>query len=434
MTPLPIMHFHTIRFLRRVFVVLASVLALIPTGWTSAARAAEPVEAAGLSQPGSGQRTSGPPGASKEFDSSDVQKAAGPSESRSLEVVATGIGTDPQSAEQNALVGAIEQVVGMLVDAETIVSNDRIVRDQVLTYSRGFVENHKPIDRWQKGGLHYVRVRALVSATRLGEKLKAQNVVLREIDGDKIAIRFKVEELQEERGKQMFRKAVADFTPDKMLTVSLADEKPTFERTPNGVKVTVPYRLDANLEAWKAIRSNLVPLLDRLSPGKRSGSFMAEQGFTFSGARPKGDLLYLFKQMGPDGIATDWEEYQLPHWLMPDMQNVAARQSTRFVGGVSEYEGCAVTLSLLDGQNRVIAKTSRFFPTQNIRYMHPIVPHYLVFAFRPQGTRDYSMGPLLFDGRVFRQGIQLSETFTLAPDQVARVKRYGASIEARRRP
>ena len=49
----------------------------------------------------------------------------------------TGVGTDPDKAVQNAFSQAIEQVVGVLVDADTVVKNDQLIRDEVLTYSRG---------------------------------------------------------------------------------------------------------------------------------------------------------------------------------------------------------------------------------------------------------------------------------------------------------
>ncbi len=168
----------------------------------------------------------------------------------------------------------------MLVDAETLVSNDQIVRRASIDLQPRLSKTiRSSACRWQADGLHYSRVRALISATRLGEKLKAQNVVIRPVEGDKIAVRIKLEELNEEQAKQMFRKALADFTPDKVLTVTLPEERPAAARGPDGVKVTVPYRVAANFEAWKVIRAKLVPLLEQLSPGKRSGPYLGGQGF-----------------------------------------------------------------------------------------------------------------------------------------------------------
>ena len=51
---------------------------------------------------------------------------------------------------QNAFSEAIEQTVGVLVDAETVVKNDQLIRDEILTYSRGYVEKYEIVRRWEE--------------------------------------------------------------------------------------------------------------------------------------------------------------------------------------------------------------------------------------------------------------------------------------------
>ena len=57
-----------------------------------------------------------------------------------ISVVATGIGKDRDEALKSALRAAVEQAVGVLVDAETLVTNDKLVTDKILTFSDGFVQ------------------------------------------------------------------------------------------------------------------------------------------------------------------------------------------------------------------------------------------------------------------------------------------------------
>ena len=87
------------------------------------------------------------------------------------EVIVTGVGTDPEKAAQNAFSQAIEQTVGVLVDAETVVKNDQLIRDEILTYSRGYVEKYEIVKRWQEDGLHHATIRASVARDKLVEKL-----------------------------------------------------------------------------------------------------------------------------------------------------------------------------------------------------------------------------------------------------------------------
>ena len=61
------------------------------------------------------------------------------------EVVASGVGVDADKALQNALMNAVQQAVGLVVDAGTLVKNEAIVKDQILTYSDGYVEHFNKI-------------------------------------------------------------------------------------------------------------------------------------------------------------------------------------------------------------------------------------------------------------------------------------------------
>ena len=107
-----------------------------------------------------------------------------PSRTPVKEVVVTGVGTDPDKAVQNAFSQAIEQTVGVLVDAETVVKNDQLIRDQILTYSRGYVEKYEIINRWQKEGLHHAKIRAVVARDKLVKKLRAIKISVQDVPGE----------------------------------------------------------------------------------------------------------------------------------------------------------------------------------------------------------------------------------------------------------
>ena len=58
------------------------------------------------------------------------------------EVVAEGVGTTADEAIKDAFRNAVRQVVGAVVDAETLVKNDELIDDKVLTYSDGFIKGY----------------------------------------------------------------------------------------------------------------------------------------------------------------------------------------------------------------------------------------------------------------------------------------------------
>jgi hypothetical protein len=96
-----------------------------------------------------------------------------------VEVV--GSGTTADEAEKNAISNAVQQAVGAMVDAETMIENDEVIKDQILTYSDGYVEKKEVIDppaMNQQSGLIETRIKAWVRRGDVGKKLKATNIPL----------------------------------------------------------------------------------------------------------------------------------------------------------------------------------------------------------------------------------------------------------------
>ena len=68
------------------------------------------------------------------------------------------MGTTKEEALKDAFRAAVRQVVGEVVDGETLVKNEELVKDQVLTYSDGFIPGHKITsekrDKWSLSRQH----------------------------------------------------------------------------------------------------------------------------------------------------------------------------------------------------------------------------------------------------------------------------------------
>ena len=96
-----------------------------------------------------------------------------------VDVVATGYGTTVREATKAALRSAVEQVVGTMVDATTIVENDKLIEDEVLSYSAGMIASSKTIGEPKKSadGIYTVKVKASVKKGSLQEKLRSASAV-----------------------------------------------------------------------------------------------------------------------------------------------------------------------------------------------------------------------------------------------------------------
>lgn len=124
-----------------------------------------------------------------------VIAARAQSAERLVDVVATGYGSTPREATKAALRSAVESVVGTMVDATTLVENDKLIEDEILTYSAGMIAATKIIGEPKKSsdGLYTVKVKATVKKSDLKEKLKAASTVNVALDGNDLFARMTAE-------------------------------------------------------------------------------------------------------------------------------------------------------------------------------------------------------------------------------------------------
>lgn len=103
-------------------------------------------------------------------------------------VTATGYGMSVDEAKRAGVRAAVESVVGTMVDAETLIENDQLVQDKILSYSAGMVEDVKIIGVPKKNsaGLVRVRVQVKVKKTQLAERVKATIKTSLKIDGESL--------------------------------------------------------------------------------------------------------------------------------------------------------------------------------------------------------------------------------------------------------
>ena len=105
-----------------------------------------------------------------------------------VEVFAIGSGTTQDAAMKAANRAAVEQVVGTIVDATTLVENDDLVENRILTYSAALIAESKIVGTPKRSsdGLVTVKVKATVKKTALREKLVAVKLLSVELDGQSL--------------------------------------------------------------------------------------------------------------------------------------------------------------------------------------------------------------------------------------------------------
>ncbi len=91
-----------------------------------------------------------------------------------------GIDTARDHALDDALRKAIEQGVGIYIDAETRVENFQLISDEIYSKTQGYVSSYRIIHEEQDGDLYRVVIRAVVNTAGIENDLAAIGILLRE--------------------------------------------------------------------------------------------------------------------------------------------------------------------------------------------------------------------------------------------------------------
>lgn len=196
-------------------------------------------------------------------------------------IIAEGVGTDVEGARKDAYRNAVRQAVGAYVDAETIVANDELITDRMVTLSPAFVAKAEPITGSEKteNGLVRLRVRAHVRITKLLDELAAGKIktrpITRSIDTSSLLAELTTKTDQHEARRDILGKLFSDY-PESCLTVTQAG-KETIDKRPDGkIYLSVPLSITPNDERYAAFSKTLCEVLSATE--RRSGEFKVDGG------------------------------------------------------------------------------------------------------------------------------------------------------------
>ena len=198
-------------------------------------------------------------------------------------VTATGYGMSVEEAKRAAVRSAVEAVVGTLIDAETLIENDELIQDKILSYSAGMVEEVKFIGVPMKNsaGLVQVHVQVQVKKTQLVERLKAVTRASAAVDGENLYQQVLAEQQKalfnqqnlEEAGKIM----QGLFLPERLE--GLLKFEPDAEENGSPVvlnaktgKVSVSVKGGINLAAYKQFTDEIIEKLEPMATNKVTGT------------------------------------------------------------------------------------------------------------------------------------------------------------------
>jgi hypothetical protein len=192
-------------------------------------------------------------------------------QSDTLQISARGLGTTADASTKDALVNAMQQAVGTFIDSETLIKNDEVIKDKILSVSDGFVSSYDvtsgPVKRTD--GLFEIYINATVQKGKVIEQLKEVRVMSGNVAGKDAAAEVTTKIANADQGQQLLEKHLGGLV-DKLLVARLVDEdgKPSDKVRPI-TEIQPDRRINCqwNIEIYfdmKAFYTQAVPQLDKV--------------------------------------------------------------------------------------------------------------------------------------------------------------------------
>lgn len=93
-------------------------------------------------------------------------------------------------AVESALRAAVEQVIGTMVDSESLVKNNQLLSDKIFTQSRGYISSYRIVSERPDydSNIYSVTVEAVVKQSNLADDLNSLGVLMRRMKMPRVAV------------------------------------------------------------------------------------------------------------------------------------------------------------------------------------------------------------------------------------------------------
>jgi len=172
-------------------------------------------------------------------------------------IIVTGYGINKRQALDNALKSAVEQAIGVLIDTETMLKNDKIIKDNILTSSSGYVKSYKEISFNKSNSLIELKIKAIVKSQKIFRTIKKLNISTISISNTKdIYARVSTKNRSKKSAEKIFKKALTEYisteTMRDILSVKIVDAKVLEDKMKNNkVPIRIKYKVLVDYDIYK---------------------------------------------------------------------------------------------------------------------------------------------------------------------------------------
>ena len=173
-----------------------------------------------------------------------------------IEVIGEG-GTSEQARQQGFRL-AVEHAVGTVVTSETEVRNDRIVRDEIITYASGYVDRFDIVEQQQVNNRVLVNMKVWVRSSKIANRLLNRSAAAGAVEGGRISTQIQTLQKERSSGDRLLKSVLADF-PKHAFVVQLDKTQVLFDANRTG-QLEVAFWLSWSKEYLESIAEALTAI------------------------------------------------------------------------------------------------------------------------------------------------------------------------------
>lgn len=156
----------------------------------------------------------------------------------------TGTGINENAALQAAFVLAIEQETGTLILSERESQNLRLIKNDILSYSSGYVDNFKIISTIKNHNSVTVVVDVVVSESKIKNRILGHSKSNKDFDGQKHGVQYNSYLNQRDKSDKLMDQVFENF-PDRAFNVHHNSYKIELDSNRNAI-IKIPFKFSWN--------------------------------------------------------------------------------------------------------------------------------------------------------------------------------------------
>ena len=165
-------------------------------------------------------------------------------------VEVAGEGSDPTQARDNGFRLATELALGSLISSETEVRNGRIQRDEIISYSSGFVERFEIVETRPGRQGTTVVMKVWIKRSALADRLLNRSERSGEVDGARASVQLQTLNKERATGDRLLQTVLNDF-PKRAFDIAL--NPADIVRNNRGAGIEIPFAITWNQDYLKSL-------------------------------------------------------------------------------------------------------------------------------------------------------------------------------------